>query len=130
MRKVDHIAIAVKDLDGAIKVYRDLLGLEFSGREAVQEQGVEVAFFNMEGFKLELITPLAEGSPIDNFLKKRGGGFHHICFQTESIESELRRLQLKGLEPITREPGVGSEGRKVGFLHPRGTFGALIEFIE
>lgn len=130
MRKVDHIAIAVKDLEGAIRVYRDLLGLDFAGREAVPEQGVEVAFFDLDGLRLELITPLTEESPIANFLEKRGGGFHHICFQVDDIKSELERLEAKGMRLISKEPGVGSEGRKVGFLHPRSTFGALVEVIE
>jgi len=130
MRKADHVAIAVKDLEGAIRVYRDLLGLEFAGREVVVEQGVEVAFFDLEGLKLELITPLGEESPISKFLEKRGGGFHHICFQVENLERELHRLEAKGLRPISSEPGAGSRGRKVGFLHPKGTFGALVELTE
>lgn len=130
MNKVDHIAVAVKDLDEAIKVYRDTLGLELSGREVVEAQGVEVAFFPLEGFRLELITPIRKDSPISNFLEKRGGGLHHICFQVEDIESELRRLEEKGVELVSSEPGAGSKGRKVAFLHPRATFGALIELIE
>ena len=130
IKKIDHIAIAVKDLEKEIKRYREVLGLEYLGREIVEEQKVEVAFFRVGNVLLELTTPTAEDSPVHNFLKKREGGIHHISFEVENIETKIEEFEKKGVVMLNREPKAGAHKAKIAFAHPKSFSGVLLELKE
>ncbi len=131
LKKVSHIGMAVKNLDRAIKFYRDVLQMEVRGRKKVADQGIEVAFLNIGGStELELIAPLNENSTVAKFLEKRGPGIHHICFEVDDIESQIDHLTEHGVEMIDKKPRRGAEGDKIAFAHPKSMLGALIELKE
>lgn len=129
LQRVDHTAIAVKDLDEALERYRRLLGVETYERVAVPQQGVEVAFLAMGDTSLELICPTEPGSGVARFLEQRGEGLHHIGVLVDDITAELDRLRRDGVELIDEEPRCGAHG-SIAFLHPRGTGGVLIELVQ
>lgn len=124
---VDHIGIAVDDLDEASSVFARLLGVRESRRERVESEGVEIAVFELRGARIELLSPLDARSPIAKFLQKRGPGVHHISLTSSSLESRLETLSRLGFESLG---GIrkGGERRDVFFLSPKGTQGVLIEF--
>lgn len=124
---LDHVAIAVKDLDKAVAHYRDALGLELAEFEDVPGQGVRTAIFGHGMGRVELITPLDEKSPIAGFLAKRGEGMHHICIEVEDIEAALAALKAKGAPLINETPQLGAGGAKIAFVHPKGNHGVLVE---
>ncbi len=128
--KLDHIAIAVRDLEDALSFYTDVLGLTCVGRETVTEQGVHLAMLPIGEGRLELLEPLREDSPVGRFLMRRGEGLHHICFQVADLEGTLARLRAQGVRLIDQEPRCGAEGRKIAFLHPASAHGVLIELVE
>lgn len=124
---LDHVAIAVKDIDQATAHYRDALGLEFIEFEDVPSQGVRAAIFGRGMGRVELISPLDEKSPIAGFLAKRGEGLHHICIEVEDIQAALDALKAKGAPLIHETPQVGVGGAKIAFVHPKGNHGVLVE---
>lgn len=124
---LDHVAIAVKDLDKAIAVYRDALGLPLSEIEEVPEQQVKAAIFGHGMGRVELICPTTTESGVARFLEKRGEGLHHICVEVEDIEAAMAALRAKGAPLIDEAPKPGAGGAKVAFIHPKGTGGVLIE---
>ena len=128
--KIDHIAIAVQNLDEALKVYRDALGLEPAGGEEVPEQGVRVAFLPVGDTRLELLEPLSPESPVAKFLEKRGEGIHHICIEVEDLEKTLAELASKGVKLIDEKPRLGAHGRKMAFVHPKSLHGVLLELYQ
>jgi methylmalonyl-CoA epimerase len=128
--KIDHIAIAVQNLDEAIKVYRGALGLELAGEEEVPEQGVRVAFLPIGDTRLELLEPLSSESPVAKFLEKRGEGIHHICLEVEDLEKALAELASKGVKLIDEKPRLGAHGRKMAFVHPKSLHGVLLELYQ
>ena len=130
MRKIDHIAIAVSDLDAAEITYCDLLGLQWQEREEVEGQKVMASIFRVGESRIELIAPTAEDSPIAAFLARKGGGLHHIFFEVDDIEAEISRLQEKGAQLINDTPANGVGGSRVVFLHPKSAAGVLIELVE
>ncbi|GBD39917.1 4-hydroxymandelate synthase [bacterium HR37] len=127
-----HIAIAVRDIDKAEKLFTQAFGLEVVHREVVEEQGVKTSMLKAKEGKtaIELIEPLNESSPISKFLEKRGEGIHHICFRVEDIESILRHLKEMGIQLIDESPRPGAYGAKVAFIHPKAVNGVLIELAE
>ncbi len=127
IKKIDHIAIAVKNLAEEIEKYRDLLGLEFCGTEEVEEQKVKVAFFKVGDTFIELLEPTSPDSPISAFLEKRGGGIHHIAFETDDINKEIALFETKGLTLLNREPKKGAHNALISFLHPKNFCSTLIE---
>lgn len=129
--KIDHLGIAVNDLDEGIETYRKL-GLEFLGRETVESQGVEVAFFQIGESKFELLAPLGPDTPIGKFIAKNGGkgGVQQVALTVEGIEDELARLKDEGFTLINPEPVAGAHGAKVAFVHPKSTEGVLLELCE
>ncbi len=132
IRRIDHIAIAVHDLDAALAGYRDGLGLEPSLVADVPGEGVRIAFLPMGGAggtKLELIQPLDPDNSIGRFLAKRGEGQHHICLEVASIDAALAELQATGMPVLDRVPRISSEGRAV-FVHPKALCGVLLELVE
>ncbi len=128
--KIDHIGIAVNDLELALQFYRDQLGLELKGIEEVDEQKVKVAFVPVGESKLELLEPTDSTGPVGKFIAKKGTGFHHISFRVSDLEDKLKQLREQGVELIDQEPRYGAGGAKIAFLHPRSTGGVLIELCE
>ncbi len=130
MNKIAHVGIAVKDLDAALALFRDVLGLHVEYRRVVPDQGVEIVGLPVGESEIELLRPLSETSGVAKFLEKRGEGIHHICFEVDDVEAALRNLEARGYELIDKTPRIGSDGRRLAFVHPRSTHGVLIEFYE
>lgn len=130
LEKVDHIGIAVSDLQKAISFYRDQLGLECKGTEVVEEQKVEVAFFPVGESKIELLEPTDPAGPVGRFIEKKGEGVHHLSFRVSNLEEKLEQLKQQGVALIDEKPRYGAGGAKIAFLHPKSTGGVLIELCE
>ncbi|MDW7740315.1 MAG: methylmalonyl-CoA epimerase [Bacillota bacterium] len=128
--KVDHIGVAVKDLEKAISFYRDQIGIEFKGTEVVDEQKVKVAFFPVGESKIELLESTVPDGPVGKFIEKKGEGIHHLSFRVTNIEEKLAQLKDKGVELIDEKPRYGAGGARIAFLHPKSTGGILIELCE
>ena len=124
--KIDHIGIAVADIETAIATYGDAFGLRPERVEEVTGQGIRAHLLPVGETQIELLEPLDEGSPIARFLARRGPGIHHIAFAVDDFEAERSRMIATGLEPIG-EPSAGAGGRRIQFFHPRSTGGVLIE---
>jgi methylmalonyl-CoA/ethylmalonyl-CoA epimerase len=130
IKKIDHIAIAVPDIDSAARFYQEQLGLEVTGRETVPQRQVRVAFIQLGASRIELVQPDSPESPITKFLEKHGAGIHHICFEVDDIAAELSRLAGAGVKLIDSAPRTGAHGNKTGFLHPSAANGVLIELTQ
>lgn len=128
--RLEHIAIAVENLDTAAALYAILLDRPEAGRETVHSEGVKVAFFDLDGPRLELMEPTEGDSAVGRFLERRGPGLHHIALEVDDIEAALDRCREAGAEPVGEAPRRGAGGRRVAFLHPGGTSGVLIELSE
>lgn len=124
---LDHVAIAVKDLDKAIAHYRDAFGLELAEIEEVPEQQVRTAIFGHGAGRVELICPTVQDSGVAKFLEKRGEGLHHICIEVENIEDAMAALRERGAPLIDQTPKRGAGGAKIAFVHPKGSHGVLVE---
>ena len=129
-KKINHIAIAVKDLDQATKFYQNTLGLPLSSVEVVAEQKTKVVFLKIGESDIELVQPAEPGSPLDKFLETRGPGIHHICLEVDDIEAEIKSLLDKGAVMIDQKPRLGAHHSKVAFIHPKSSNGILIELVE
>lgn len=126
--RLNHVAIAVRDLEAEAARYRDVLGAEVSAPQALPEHGVTVVFIALANTKIELLAPLGEGSPIAGFLEKSGGGMHHICYEVDDIRAARDRLVATGTRVLgDGEPKTGAHGKPVLFLHPKDFSGTLIE---
>ncbi len=130
IKKVSHIGIAVKSIDEALKLYRDILGLSVEGFEVVEEQKVRIAFIPIGETRIELLESTDPNGPIAKFIESRGEGIQHIAFQTDDIEAELKKLKEKGLRLIDEKPRRGAHGAKIAFIHPKSTYGVLLEICE
>lgn len=130
IKKIDHIGIVVKDIEAALKVYRDALGLELTRVEFVPEQAVKIAFLPTGESEIELVQPTTDDSGIASYLAKRGEGVHHICLEVGDIEATLAQMAAQGLELIDQKPRVCSGGQKYAFVHPKSAHGVLIELYE
>ena len=128
--KLDHIGIAVKDLNESLKFYRDTLGLELEGIEIVKDQKVKTAFLPVGDTHIELLEPTEPESAVGKFLEKRGEGIHHIAIKVENIESYLSNLEEKEIRLIDRKPKIGANNKKIAFIHPKSTSGVLLELCE
>jgi methylmalonyl-CoA/ethylmalonyl-CoA epimerase len=124
---LDHVAIAVKDLDKATAFYRDVFGLELTEVEEVPEQQVKTAIFGHGMGRVELICPTVKDSGVARFLEKRGEGLHHICIEVEDIDAAMAELRAQGTPLIDQTPKPGAGGARVAFIHPKGTSGVLTE---
>jgi len=127
---LDHVAIAVEDLDAAIDGYRSRYGVEPLYREVVEEQGVEEAMIAVGGSFVQLLQPLSPETPVGRFLSRNGEGLHHIAFAVASIEAALEHLAADGARLIDSEPRVGGRGARIAFVHPGDLSGTLIELVE
>ncbi len=130
IKKISHIAVIVPDLDEAMKFWVEALGLELSHVEHVEDQAVDVGFLPVGESDIELLKPFTEDSGVAKFLQKKGPGIHHICFEVDDINATLARLKQKGIQLINEEPTIGSGGKKIAFVHPKGTGGVLIELYQ
>ena len=130
VKRVDHIAIVIPNLEEAQAFYRDALGLEVTHVELVEDQEVTVAFLPIGDTEIELLEPTNNTSGVAKFLEKRGPGIHHICLEVDDIEATLARMKAQGVQLINEEPVTGSGGKKVAFAHPKSTYGVLIELYE
>lgn len=128
--KVDHIGIAVSNLDEAVKVYTEVLGLELAGTEVVEEQKVRVAFLPVGDTEVELLESTSPDGPIAKFIEKNGEGIQHIAFKVENIEEAIQAMKDKGLKMIDDSPRYGAGGAKIAFMHPKSTGRVLIELSE
>ena len=127
--KIDHIGIAVRSLEQASDLYESVFGLPGGRVEEVPSQGVRVRKFSVGESRLELLEPTSAESPVASFLEKRGEGVHHICYAVRHFDAALKEIRQKGLR-IVGEPSPGSDGKRVVFIHPKSTFGVLIELVE
>ncbi|HMV67804.1 MAG TPA: methylmalonyl-CoA epimerase [Myxococcota bacterium] len=127
---LDHIAIAVPDLERAIRRFAEDLGLTFDGAEDVPTARTRTAFFPIPGARIELVHPLDGGGPIRKFLDTRGGGLHHVCFRTDDIEADMERLRGLGYRLLSEAPQPGAHGSRTVFIHPASCDGVLIELAE
>ena len=128
---VDHVGVAVKNLDDAVRVYRDVLGFRLEGIHAMPERKAKVAFLSSGGeTRIELFEPLGIESSVAKFLESRGEGMHHIAVKVKSIEAFLEALHDKGVALVDEKPRAGAEGSKIAFVHPKSTKGVLLELVE
>jgi len=128
--KINHLGIATKGIDEALKFWTDALGLENVHTEIVEDQKVRVAMLPIGESRIELLEPTSEDSPISKFIKKRGGGIHHIAVEVADIEAALAKLKNKGMRLIDESPRIGAEGCRVAFIHPSSANGVLLELVE
>jgi len=126
-RKIEHIGIAVSDLNQAIAFYEEILGLECYGIEEVADQKVRTAFFRIGDTKIELLESTDPEGPIGRFIEKRGPGIHHMAFAVDNVSEALKEAAGKGVRLIDESPRQGAEGLQIGFLHPKSTMGVLTE---
>jgi len=128
--RIDHVGVAVEDLDEAIALYRDRLGLPVEHRETVEDFGVEAVLMGVGDGHVELLRPVSQDSAIAQFLDRRGPGMHHVAYSTGDIEAALAAARQAGLQPIDEQPRIGIRGLRVAFLHPKSTGGVLTELVE
>jgi len=129
LKKINHVAIVVADIAESLKFWRDALGIEMSHIEDVPSQKAQVAFLPLGDSEVELVKPTAEDTGAAKFLAERGGGMHHLCFETDDVAGMLVSLKEKGVKLINEEPIV-LPGRKMAFVHPKSTGGVLVELYE
>jgi methylmalonyl-CoA epimerase len=128
--KINHLGIATKGIDDALKFWGDALGLENIHTEIVEDQRVRIAMLPLGESRIELLEPTSEDSPISKFLEKRGGGVHHIAIEVDDIEAALARLKAKGMRLIDEMPRIGAENCLVAFVHPAAANGVLLELVQ
>jgi methylmalonyl-CoA/ethylmalonyl-CoA epimerase len=130
MRKIEHLGIAVNNIEESLKVYERLLNTKSYKQEIVESEGVLTTFLQIGESKIELLQATNSDSPIAKFLEKKGKGFHHIAFDVENIESEINRLEKEGFELIHKSPKAGADNKIIAFLHPKSTDGLLVELCQ
>ena len=127
MKKIEHLGIAVKNINEANELYTTLLGVKPYKQEEVESEGVLTSFFKLGESKIELLAATNPMSPIAKFIEKRGEGIHHIAFEVEDLDSEIKRLEQAGFELINKTAKPGADNKWIAFLHPGGTLGVLVE---
>lgn len=127
---IDHIAVAVPDLDAATALWRDALGLKVGDREVVEDQGVEVQMMHAGSTRVELVAPLSADSPVAKHLERRGPGLHHLALQVEDCGEAMEQAQEAGARMVDERPRGGAHGTRIAFVHPQGTGGVLAELVE
>ncbi len=130
MNKIEHIGIAVSNLEEAIKTYEQLLGTPCYKQEEVSSEGVKTAFFQVGESKIELLEATTETSPIATFIAKKGQGIHHIAFDVTDIESSMAELKDQGFQLLNEQPKSGADNKLVAFLHPKSSNGVLVELCQ
>ena len=130
IKNINHIAIIVPDLEGAIAFWEGALGLKLARTESVPEEGVDVAFLPVGDSNVELLKPTVADTGVARFLEKRGPGIHHMCFEVDDIEATLAQLREHNVQLINEQPQEGHGGRKYAFVHPKSTGGVLVELYQ
>jgi methylmalonyl-CoA/ethylmalonyl-CoA epimerase len=130
LSRIDHVGIAVRDLDQAIQVYERVLGLRVSGRERLEREGIEVALIPIGESRIELITPLNRESKVEKFLQDRGEAVHHVAYATDDVLASLERAGAAGAQLLDAVARRGTHGTRIGFVHPKSVCGVLTEFVE
>ncbi len=128
--RIDHVGVAVSDLDAAAALYEGTLGMPLAHRERVESQGVEAALLDVGDGHVELLQPLGADTAVGKFIERRGEGLHHVAYAVEDIEATLERLRGAGLELIDEQPRAGIRGSRVAFVHPKATGSVLTEIVE
>jgi methylmalonyl-CoA/ethylmalonyl-CoA epimerase len=128
--RIDHIGVAVEEIEPALELYRDSFRLELAHREVVEEQGVEAVLLDAGENHVELLAPLGPDTPVGRFLAAKGPGLHHVAYQVTDIDATLQALKNAGLQLIDQEPRTGIRESRVAFLHPRSTGGVLTEIVQ
>jgi methylmalonyl-CoA epimerase len=128
--RIDHIGVAVEDLEAGIALYEKSFEMELAHREVVEEQGVEAVLLDVGDGHVELLAPLGPETPVGKYLARKGPGLHHVAYAVDDIDSTLERLAASGIELIDREARIGIRDSRVAFLHPRSTGGVLTEIVE
>jgi len=129
MKKVNHIAVAVPDIEEALKFWRDAMGIEVNHVEDVPSQKSKVAFLPVGDTEVELVQPTSDDSGVAKFVAEKGGGMHHLCFEVDDCAATMAELKAKGIRLLSEEPSV-LPGRKMAFIHPKSTGGVLVELYE
>jgi methylmalonyl-CoA epimerase len=129
-RRIDHIGVAVQEIEPALELYRDSFHLQLAHREVVEDQGVEAVLMDVGENHVELLAPLGPETPIGRFLARQGPGLHHVAYQVPDIDATLAALRQAGLALIDEHPRTGIRGSRVAFMHPRATGGVLTEIVE
>ena len=130
VKRIDHVAIVVDNIDNALSFWRDALGLDMTHLEEVKEQESIVAFLPAAQSEVELVKPTTETSGVAKYLAKRGPGMHHICFEVDDIEETLAQMKARGVKLINETPTIGAGGKKIAFVHPSSTNGVLVELYQ
>lgn len=130
LRRIDHIGVAVEDLDAALELYAEVLGMPVVHRETVAEQGVEAILLDVGENHVELLAPLGPDTPVGKFLAKKGPGLHHVAYQVTDIEATLSALKAAGTRLIDETPRIGIRNSRVAFVHPASTGGVLTEIVQ
>jgi methylmalonyl-CoA/ethylmalonyl-CoA epimerase len=129
-RRIDHIGVAVEEIEAALSLWRDSFEMEVAHREVVQEQGVEAVLLDVGENHVELLAPLGQDTPVGKFLARQGPGLHHVAYQVTDIDATLLALKGVGMRLIDEQPRTGIRGSRVAFLHPKATAGVLTEIVE
>jgi len=127
---VDHVGVAVEDIEAALAIYRDTLGMPLVHRETVEDQGVDAALLDVGDSHVELLQPLGPDTGVGRFLARRGPGLHHVAYRVESVEETLKMLSAAGVRLIDERPRTGIRGSQVAFIHPSSTGGVLTEIVQ
>ncbi len=130
LTEIDHVAIAVHDLEAAIEFYQNAFGAEVEHRERVESDGVDEALLKVADSYVQLITGFREDSPISKYLAKRGEGLHHVGYRVDDCAEAIASMVAAGAKPIDHEPRPGSRGTTIAFMHPKGAYGTLIELVQ
>ncbi len=130
IKKIEHLGIAVENIDESLKIYEKLLGTKCYKIEEVESEGVKTAFLQVGESKIELLEATNSSSPIAKFLSKKGKGIHHIAFDSSDIDEDIKRLKSEGFELIHQTPKDGADNKKIAFLHPKSTDGILVELCQ
>jgi methylmalonyl-CoA/ethylmalonyl-CoA epimerase len=130
LNRIDHIGIAVRDLDAAIQIYERRLGLRVDGRERLESEGIEIAMIPIGESRIELIASLNADSKVAKFLNDRGEAVHHVAYSTEDVGASLQRAAIGGAQLLDGAPRPGAHGTRIGFVHPKSVCGVLTEFVQ
>jgi methylmalonyl-CoA/ethylmalonyl-CoA epimerase len=130
LSRIDHVGIAVRDLDQAIQLYERRLGLKATGRQRLESEGIEVAMIPLGESRIELITPIHPDSKVNKFLQERGEAVHHVAYATDNVEASLRKAGADGAQLLDEVARPGAHGTRIGFIHPKSVCGVLTELVQ
>src|ERR1700730_774130 len=130
LRRIDHVGIAVRDLDEAVRIYERRLGLRSTGRERLEREGIEIAMIPIGESRIELITPLSPDSTVEKFLRDRGEAVHHVAYATDDVSASLKQTGTGGAQLLDEAARPGAHGTRIGFVHPKSVCGVLPELVE